>query len=166
VLWALLVASIVGTIAGFWTYMHIYYEFGAASAKVRPALQGIGMGTLNQVDNWLRQPRVSDHGAISATVAGGIIVLMLSFVRQRYTWWPFHPIGYCLAGTASMEYMWFPFLLGWLIKTIALRYGGVSVYRRALPFFLGLILGDYIVPMLWGIWGTIENTQVYMAFPH
>jgi hypothetical protein len=65
-----------------------------------------------------------------------------------------------------MEYMWCPFLIAWAAKTAILRYGGVRIYRQAVPFFLGLILGDYIVPTLWGVWGTVAHTQVYMSFPH
>lgn len=71
-----------------------------------------------------------------------------------------------LAGTPSMEYMWCPFLIAWAAKSLVIRYGGVKIYRQAVPLALGLILGDYIVPTLWGIWGMIERTQVYMAFPH
>jgi hypothetical protein len=93
-------------------------------------------------------------------------VLALSLLRQTFVWWPFHPIGYVLAGTPSMDYMWCPFFLGWLIKLVILRYGGIRIYRQALPFFLGLILGDYIVPTLWGLWGMAAHTQVYTAFPH
>ena len=26
--------------------------------------------------------------------------------RQRFIWWPFHPIGYAIAGTATMEWLW------------------------------------------------------------
>ena len=62
--------------------------------------------------------------------------------------------------------MWFPFFLAWLAKSCLLRYGGIQMYRRMIPFALGLILGDYIVPTLWGIGGSVLKTQVYMAFPH
>ena len=65
-----------------------------------------------------------------------------------------------------MEYMWCPFFVGWALKSLVLRYGGIRLYRPALPFFLGLILGDYVVPMIWGLYGTAIHTQVYMAFPH
>ena len=29
----------------------------------------------------------------------------------------------------------------WLIKVIILRVGGISLYRRAAPFFIGMIVG-------------------------
>jgi hypothetical protein len=82
------------------------------------------------------------------------------------SWWPLHPLGYALATTQSMDYMWFPFFLAWLAKCLTLRYGGIKAYRSALPFFLGLILGDYVVPTLWGVFGMLTGYQQYMAFPH
>ena len=165
-LWALLIAAGLSTVAAFWTYLHIYYEFGAASAKVRPALAAVGPNMLRQIDHWLNSPKGPDSGALTGMIGGGIVVLALSFLRQTFVWWPFHPIGYVLAGTQSMDYMWCPFFSGWLLKLVTLRYGGIRIYRQALPFFLGLILGDYIVPTLWGLWGMALRTQVYTAFPH
>ena len=87
-------------------------------------------------------------------------------LRQRLTWWPFHPIGYALATTSSLDYFWCPFFLAWVAKAVTIRYGGIQLYRRFLPFFLGLILGDYVVPALWGLGGMLTNNQQYMAFPH
>ena len=58
------------------------------------------------------------------------------------------------------------FLVAWLLKGLVLRYGGMGFYRRVLPYFLGLILGDYIVPLLWAIAGVITGQQMYLAYPH
>ncbi len=165
-LWALLIAAAISGVVAFWAFLHMYYEFGAASAKVRPVLQGIGSNNLKMVDNWLKNPKAPDTAALGGMAGGAIIVVALATLRQTFTWWPLHPIGYALAGTASMEYMWCPFLVAWALKALTLRYGGVKAYRQALPFFLGLILGDYAVPTLWGLWGTFQHTQVYLAFPH
>lgn len=162
----LLLAALIGVVFGFWTYLHIYYQFGAATAQVRPALLAAGTGMLDHINHWFIAPTPPDKNAIGAMLAGAAIMLALATIRQNVLWWPFHPVGYALAGTLSMEYMWCPFLIGWLVKSVMLRYGGIAMYRKALPFFLGLILGDYIVPTLWGIWGTCAGTQVYMAFPH
>jgi hypothetical protein len=68
--------------------------------------------------------------------------------------------------TNTMEYMWCPFLIAWALKTITLRYAGIGGYRKLLPFFLGLILGDYVIPTLWGIFGMASGYQMYMVFPH
>lgn len=165
-LYGLLIAAAIAGVVGFWAHLHMYYEFGAASAKVRPALQSVGPGRLREIDNWLNNPRPPDKGALGGMVLGVVVILALATLRQTFVWWPLHPIGYALAGTLSMEYMWCPFLIAWIIKSLMIHYSGARVYRQALPFFLGLILGDYIVPTLWGLWGTANHMQVYMSFPH
>lgn len=165
-LWGLLVAAAISGFVAFWAYLVMYYHFGAASAHVRPILQTIGPNALGQINNWLNNPRPPDHAALGGMAGGAVLVLLLSVLRQRFVWWPLHPIGYVLAGTYSMEYMWCPFLIAWALKALTLRYGGAKLYRQCVPFFLGLILGDYIVPTLWGLWGTANHVQVYLAFPH
>ena len=40
-------------------------------------------------------------------------------------------------------------VVGWLLKSLALRYGGMALFLRLLPFFLGLIVGDVVNAVLW-----------------
>jgi hypothetical protein len=162
----LLWASLFGTVCAFWSHLHIYYIYGAASAKVRPALRSGATSGVRQAASVLATPTPSDTSGLLAAMFGLLTAIAITLLRRRYCGWPFHPLGYALAMTQSMDYMWCPFFLAWLAKTLTLRYGGITAYRRALPFFLGLILGDYVVPTLWGIYGMLSNTQQYMAFPH
>jgi hypothetical protein len=111
-------------------------------------------------------PTFQDLIGLTAVGAGSVIAVGLSIARQMLPWWPFHPLGYALATTTSMEYMWCPFFIAWMAKRVTLKYGGIKAYRTALPFFLGLILGDYVIPSLWGLFGLATNSQQYMAFPH
>ena len=67
-----------------------------------------------------------------------------SFLRHRFAWWPLHPLGFPIASTFTIVYYgWLSIFLAWLLKATILRYGGVRTYRALLPFFLGLILGDF-----------------------
>ncbi len=161
-----LFALVIGILAAFWAHLDIYYIYGAATAKVRPALMNSATGPARQAVSMMITPTFQDWSGIGAAVFGGATVIGLSAARQMFNWWPLHPLGYAVAMTNSMEYMWCPFLIAWGAKSITLRYGGIRAYRAALPFFLGLILGDYVVPTLWGIFGAMSKTQQYMAFPH
>ena len=38
----------------------------------------------------------------------------------------------------------FSVLIAWLSKSIIMRYGGISSYRAARPFFIGLIAGYFL----------------------
>ena len=70
-----------------------------------------------------------------------LMLIFLALMRTRFLWWPFHPVGYVMANTPTMKNTWTPFMIAWLVKAWVLRYGGAKLYRRLLPFFLGLIVG-------------------------
>ena len=89
----------------------------------------------------------------------------LLFLRHRFLWWPLHPIGFPIASTYTIvSYGWFAIFTAWLCKTIILRYGGVGAYRTMLPFFLGLILGEFTTAGVWvfidGAYG-IEGNMIF-----
>ena len=163
----LLWAAAFGILAAFWAHLQIYYTYGAATAKVRPALAGnSATGYARQAVSLMTTPTLQDVPGLGAAFFGLLAAIGMSLLRQQLPWWPLHPLGYALATTRSMEYMWCPFFIAWLAKRITLRYGGISAYRAALPFFLGLILGDYVVPTIWGLFGMGTGYQQYMSFPH
>ena len=43
-------------------------------------------------------------------------------------------------------------------------YGGSRMYRQALPFFLGLILGDFVTGAAWSIIGTVLHVNLFRTF--
>ena len=90
-----------------------------------------------------------------------LIVLFNTVLRLRFIWWQLHPLGYPLAGYYHFEKLWFPFFLSWLIKWICIKQGGIKSYRRLLPFFLGLVLGEFICGSVWGIIGLITSERTY-----
>ena len=51
------------------------------------------------------------------------------------------------------------------MKWLILRYGGLCLYRQALSFFIGLILGDYVVGALWALVGCLTGVQTYRVAP-
>ncbi len=64
-------------------------------------------------------------------------------MRARFLWWPFHPAGYLVSGSFGLFRLWLPIFVSWLVKSLVLRYGGLRMYRQVLPFFLGLVLGEF-----------------------
>ena len=96
-------------------------------------------------------------------MSGGFtFVLFLYIMRTRFLWWPLHASGYVLSGArwGGMIYFWFPVMVSWFIKSVILKYGGRGTHRKAIPFFLGLILGDYIPRSIFSIVSLILNTYM------
>ena len=82
-------------------------------------------------------------------------------LRQKVTWFPLHPLGYAVANSWGMQQLWMPIMIGSLCKIISLRLGGLSFYRKAVPFFLGLILGEMIVGSAWTLIGIAMGVRIY-----
>ena len=92
--------------------------------------------------------------------------MTLGMVAARRVWlrFPFHPLGYAMALNYGYA-LWGPFLLTWALKLIIARLGGADWYRKLMPFFLGLAVGDMeaggILCNVMGIFGP-DITNGYM----
>jgi len=92
------------------------------------------------------------------------LTLAIVYLRTRAFWFPIHPLGYALCGTWTMMVFWFPCLMAWLIKVLVLRYGGMRLYARLRPFFLGMVLGEFAAAVFWTIPSVFWRTPT-PAFP-
>ncbi|HNR35110.1 MAG TPA: OPT/YSL family transporter, partial [Candidatus Hydrogenedentes bacterium] len=156
---AMLVAVVAGTMASMWAMMWMHYHYGGAAGMV--AGDGFGWEIWSRVNMWFTAPQ--PHQLVSTMVIGlgALFSFLLAAMRMNFAWWPLHPMGFALAGTWSMDRLWVCVLIGWLLKVAVMRYGGVKAYRPAVPFFIGLILGDFIVGALWNLYGIVMEVQVY-----
>ena len=156
----MVLALIISILASFWSYFQIMYEHGAA-AKARGYILGIGRETFRQLTSWLQYPKQSDYTATLFIGLGAAFSVFLMAMQRRFIWWPFHPGGYALGASWGMVHVWASVLVGWAIKGIILKYGGLRAYRNGTPFFLGLILGDHIISCTWSIIGAVFRVPTY-----
>ena len=80
---------------------------------------------------------------------GTAFTFLLYVMRARFWWWPFHPLGFAMGCAWPCLVYWSAFFVGWLLKSVILRYGGAKTFRTFRPFFLGLILGEFAAGILW-----------------
>ncbi|MHB0998940.1 MAG: DUF6785 family protein [Armatimonadota bacterium] len=161
----MLAAIVAGIAVGFWMCLAVWYNFGAGSAKVEAWRTSMGRVPFDKITSYIKSPSKTDIPAILATGFGTTVTLVLSYLRSRFVWFPFHPAGYVLANTSTMYWLWCPFLIAWTCKVIVIKYGGIRGYRAAVPFFLGLVLGDYMASSLWALAGSIFGINMYRCFP-
>lgn len=156
---ALTLAGAFAGLATLWVYLHISYDFGAG-ARMRGG-QGFAAEAYNRLNGWLSQPQPPNGVANGAVGVGLAFCSAMMLARIKFPWWPFHPIGYAISGSWSMNLVWMPLLFAWIVKGAILRYGGVRLYRQAMPFFLGIILGQCLVGSFWHLVGMALDIQPY-----
>ncbi|MDF1593601.1 MAG: hypothetical protein P1P89_18995 [Desulfobacterales bacterium] len=96
--------------------------------------------------------------------AGAVVMLFLAICYHRVYWWPLHPIGYLAAYSSAMWILWFSFFIGWLANALCMRYGGVALFKRFRYFFIGLIIGDFLMGGIWAVVG-LFNYASYQVLP-
>lgn len=158
-LWCLMVVVPIAVVSTFWAYTHLAYKLGA-SAKFWSGY-GYGAEAFDQLTTWLTNPEGPNYKAITAMGLGFGTAAFLALMRAQFFWWPFHPVGYAISGSWSINLVWTPMLIAWAAKLSILRYGGLRLYRRALPFFLGLILGETVAGCAWTLIGIAWNIPTY-----
>jgi hypothetical protein len=132
------------------TYHYGWFGFGFTRSGWLTSVGTYGGG---QIAGYLTDPRyaATDVNGLLGLLGGGAAVLFLGLMRLRFWWWPFHPIGYVAANTWGLQLWAMPFFVGWMAKTLIIRYAGLPLYRRTLPLAVGLIVGDLLNGGLWGI---------------
>src|SRR5581483_509552 len=72
-----------------------------------------------------------NYSGWALAVGGGLFAWFLAFMRQRYVWWPFHPVGFAIAPTWIVNEIWLSAFIAWLLRGLIVRYGGLRGHRRA-----------------------------------
>ena len=160
---AMLLATLVSLLATYWANLDVTYRNGGNAAAVG-FKDWLGWESFNRLQGWLFNPTLTDLPSVIFMSTGLALTFILMVMRMRFFWWPFHPAGYALAISFAMDYFWFAFFISWLVKWILLKQGGMGMHRKAMPFFLGLILGDYVVGSIWAIVGPIMDITNYKIF--
>jgi len=148
--WALALAIFVNLGTSIVTVLHLSYTYGGINLNswfFGPT--GGPVYPFNFVSGHLNNPQSPNFIGWISTLLGGSIMALLMLARQHFLWWPLHPLGFAVSTISMTNYISFSVFLAWLIKTLILKYGGLALFQRAKPIFLGLILGQFTVAGLW-----------------
>ena len=155
---AMVAAVLAGIASGFWAMLQLMYGYGA-SAKSR---MSFGSEAYTRLASWLTVPTRPNFMAAGAVGVGFVFAFCLETMRLRFVNWPFHPLGFAISGNWEMNLVWMPLMIAWIIKSLLLKYGGFKVLRGSIPFFLGLILGQFVVGSIVNIISIAMGLPSYM----
>ena len=146
--WGIMLAIIVCMLSSIWMLLSLSYRHGGINGN-RWFFGGGARAPYNYIVTLLMHPAgVNWLGWWIKGIGAGLMGILM-FLRARFLWWPFHPIGLAIGPIWIMDQIWFTVFLAWLIKLCILRYGGLKLFHSARPFFLGLILGQFTCNGFW-----------------
>ena len=163
--WALAIAALVAIPVSYWALLDAAYTHGGVAINTyrfvslpRACDQFMEriVGVNSKSTDWLSACIVG-YGALK--------VVLLTWLRTRYLWWPLHPVGYAMSYIVYLPREWLSVCLGWLSQTLLLRYGGFAAFRRFRPLFLGMIVGAMLAAGVWliidGFTGLRDHKLLY-----
>ena len=162
---AVMIAGIFALPIGFLNLLHTYYRNGGATANMEMWALQFGSECWNRLGTWIKQPTQPSILSLGFVGVGFAISSLLAWLRMRFFWFPLHPLAYAIGPSWGIQQLWMPIFIGSMAKFLVLRFGGLKQYRRALPFFFGLILGEITVGSLWTIVGIVLGIPTYDFWP-
>jgi len=158
-----MVGLAIGLICGMYFQLTAYYNYGASLLHVPLSTLAVYPDVIERV----RHPGTADVQRQAWLTAGFInmaAVLCLTYARRALFRFPLHPLGLVM-GICHGDPLWGPFLLSWFCKVASLRIGGMGLYRRLVPLFLGLVVGHYFVGgVVWGLLGLLSGNPAFSRY--
>ena len=163
VIFVMTLALVWGFVFACWSNLHVTFTEGASS-KATGFKTWVGGESYDRLQGWLQTPTRVNYNQQIYLAVGAIFTIFLRVMRGSFLWFPFHPAGYALAVSFAMDYFWFCFFVAWMLKALIVRFGGMKAYQTAIPFFLGLVLGDYVMGSIWILYNALSGISVYKIF--
>lgn len=151
-------------VCGFAVALNNYYRLGAAS-NMNSITILLGSETYAIMESSLKNGTIPDPSGICAIAGGFVSCILLSIAKLRIPGFPLNPVAYAMMSSVQTNSLWVSAFAAWLCKVVILKYGGLRVFTRALPFFLGLIIGDALAGTFWSIISMVYGMPVYSVFP-
>lgn len=152
--WALILGFIVALVSS----LHCYYRYATPISAHTQALYVNDHSVdyqpktdlVTPMDQYLdgHFPNKSYNPWTHMAIGAGITAL-LQALSLRSTAWPLLPVGYIGAGSWYVPQAWFSLFVGWLAKVLIVRFGGIRLYHRLRPLFIGIIFGEGLAAGAW-----------------
>lgn len=145
---------IIGLVIAGAVTLTIGYENYSSLDGRAPTATAWGARVMNGTENSILALSRDAHRPITGTkvgqvLFGGALALGLTFACLASAAWPLHPIGLLMAESFYADLGWASIMIGWVLKTLVLRYGGATTYKKLKNLFIGLILGELFSAVIW-----------------
>ncbi len=146
-LWAMLTAILVSAVGSVWMQVALGYSYGAIN------LSGFFRGLVHYPFNFTARNLLNPTGPVWQgwvwTAYGGGLMGLLMWFKQRYLWFPIHPLSLPISSMWMTDSIMLSVFLSWSIKGLMLKYGGGPLYQKGKPLFIGLVVGQFVSMGFW-----------------
>jgi len=160
---AVTISVILSMVISYVSTIMIGYKYGGANLSQWFFVGGPQL-PFARLSDILFHPQSASGAWLSFMGIGAVFMIFITLMRARFFWWPFHPIGYAMGCSWPMIQLWFSIFIGWILKFMILRYGGIKVYQRFRSLFLGMVLGEFLSGGIWLIIDFIAGKSGHRIF--
>ncbi len=163
VLGAMALAIVVAIGVSYAASLPLIYEKGGLNLQGGPFVGAPRY--FNQMVSLIQYPRDAKLGEAYSMVLGVGITSFLLIMQRQFMWWQLHPIGYVMGAVYSSYFLWSCIFIGWFLKFLVLKSGGIGYFRKFRPLFMGLIIGEFGIVGAWMVLGMFTGVNYHGALP-
>ncbi len=142
---AIILALAVGFFSTLTYVIIMAYDQGASNFNswFFRVSSGAGVRSFDDVMAKIKSPADFHAQKLTFFAIGSAAMSVLTFLQYRFPWWPLHPVGLAISSVWMIRNQAAAIFIAWAAKSLIMRFGGIDLYRKASPFFLGLIVGHF-----------------------
>jgi len=144
IFWAIIISIIITLFSSIWATILLCYKYGGINAHQWYFISAPKY-PLSYIADKIKNPKGPDWQYIGFTGIGAAFTIFLFIMRLKFLNFPLHPLGFAFSTIMLTNALWFSVFLSWLIKSIILKYGGIKIYEKFKGFFIGLIIGQFVI---------------------
>ena len=156
----MVLTAVLSYLATIWLVM----RHGGGLALDLYRFEHVGIRPMQELGDVLGTPQGLQWPKLAGFAASAGATWGLSWMRWHHGWWRLHPMGYVLSNVFVSWYLWSSVFVGTVINWLIRRYAGVKGYHASRPFFLGLILGDFLMLGVWTVVNALTGLRGFMLF--
>ncbi len=163
VLYAMALAIVVAIGVSYAASLPLIYEKGGLNLQGGPFVGAPRY--FNHMVSLIQYPRDAKLGEAYSMILGVGITSFLLIMQRQFMWWQLHPIGYVMGAVYSSYFLWSCIFIGWFLKFLVLKSGGIGYFRKFRPLFMGLIIGEFGIVGAWMVLGIFTGVNYHGALP-
>ena len=133
-------ATLLGCVVAVGLALYLGYTYGAYNTGHWTYVRG-NVYHYNRLVKYIKASEGPDWAKNWLVLGGASLTAAMMFMRYHFPWFHLHPLGFTIATMWPVRTSAVSILIVWFAKLVLLKIGGIQLARKALPFFIGILIG-------------------------